>query len=66
MASPKYYAASRIEYGALDKDGKNVVTVFETGQPITGLADDVVKGLVAMGAVGVLAAPTVEAPSPDN
>lgn len=45
-------AANRIEHGATDKDGKNnVVTIFETNQPVKGLPADVVKALQESGAV---------------
>lgn len=45
----KFVAKHRIEHGALDKDGKNVVTVIEEGA--TGdLPEAIVATLVASGA----------------
>jgi hypothetical protein len=44
-------AASRIEYGAIDKDGKNAVTVFSPGDEVKGLPADVMKSLADSGAI---------------
>jgi hypothetical protein len=44
MAKKPLYATRRIEHGAL-VNGKNVVSVFEAGEPVKGLSDDDIAAL---------------------
>ncbi len=44
MAKKPLYATRRIEHGAI-VNGKNVVAVFEAGDPLKGLSDEAVAAL---------------------
>lgn len=44
-------ASNRIEHGMKDKDGENVVVTLEPNQPVKGLPAEVVKNLLASGAI---------------
>lgn len=44
-------AASKIEHGFVDKNGKNKTLVFNVGEDVKGIPPDVLAGLVACGAV---------------
>lgn len=47
----KGIAMNRIDYGFIDKDGKNQVRPFMAGDKVEGLPDEVMKQLVDAGAV---------------
>lgn len=58
----KFIAKNRIEHGAPDKNGKNVVVVIDEGKS-GDLPEDVVSSLVASGAAELPGAAPAEKPA---